>query len=138
VASIASALPHSEPRCARARRQDGIIVDLDSVLHQAPLRGRLFIGGRAFGTQNYVCVPSASSTSGVAYALFTREAILFDEDLTELDPSAGGSSVSPLGCSAENGGGPYLSAPSTERLRRHSSVRGRAVTGRSTCMQAFT
>lgn len=47
---------------------------------QVPAGNHAFLKGHAFGTQNYVCVPSSSSTSGVAYALFTPEAILFDED----------------------------------------------------------
>ena len=42
------------------------------------------IVGHAIGTQNYVCVPSASSSSGVAYALFTPEATLFSDDLRQL------------------------------------------------------
>src|SRR5215510_4679519 len=37
-----------------------------------------FLVGHAVGTQNYVCAPSASSPSGVAYALFTPEATLFN------------------------------------------------------------
>lgn len=41
---------------------------------------RAFLKGEAQGTQNYVCVPSASSPTGVAYALFTPEATLFSED----------------------------------------------------------
>jgi hypothetical protein len=47
---------------------------------KVPAGNHAFLKGHAIGTQNYVCVPSASSTSGVAYALFTPEAILFDED----------------------------------------------------------
>jgi hypothetical protein len=43
-----------------------------------------FLKGHAFGTQNYVCVPSASSASGVAYALFTPEATLFTADDKQL------------------------------------------------------
>lgn len=47
---------------------------------QVPAGNHAFLKGHAFGTQNYVCVPSHSSASGVAYALFTPEATLFDED----------------------------------------------------------
>jgi hypothetical protein len=36
-----------------------------------------FLVGHAFGTQNYVCLPAGS---GVAFALFTPEATLLDED----------------------------------------------------------
>jgi len=51
---------------------------------QIPAGNHAFLVGHAFGTQNYVCVPSASSNSGVTYALFTPEATLFDDDLKEL------------------------------------------------------
>lgn len=47
---------------------------------QVPAGNKAFLVGHAFGTQNYVCKPSASSPSGVAYALFTPEATLFSED----------------------------------------------------------
>jgi hypothetical protein len=43
-----------------------------------------FLEGHGVGTQNYVCLPSASSPSGVAYALFTPEATLFSDDFKEL------------------------------------------------------
>ena len=43
-----------------------------------------FLKGSAVGTQNYVCVPSATSATGVAYALFTPEATLFDDDDQQL------------------------------------------------------
>jgi len=40
---------------------------------------KVFLVGHAVGTQNYVCLPSATSATGVAYALFTPEATLFDD-----------------------------------------------------------
>ena len=40
-----------------------------------------FLVGHAFGTQNYVCAPSAT---GVAYVLFTPEATLFNDDGDQL------------------------------------------------------
>jgi hypothetical protein len=40
---------------------------------------KAFLVGHAVGTQNYVCLPSATSATGVAYALFTPEATLFDD-----------------------------------------------------------
>lgn len=43
-----------------------------------------FLVGHAIGTQNYVCVPSASSATGVAYALFTPEATLYNDDGDQL------------------------------------------------------
>ena len=47
---------------------------------EAPAGNKAFLVGHALGTQNYVCKSSASSASGVAYALFTPEATLFSED----------------------------------------------------------
>ncbi len=49
-----------------------------------PGGNRAFLLGHAVGTQNYVCVPSASSPTGVAYALFTPEATLFNDELKQL------------------------------------------------------
>jgi len=43
-----------------------------------------FLVGHAVGTQNYICVPSASSASGVGYALFTPEATLFSDDFKQV------------------------------------------------------
>jgi hypothetical protein len=40
--------------------------------------------GHGFGTQNYVCAPSATSATGVAFALFTPEATLFDNAFDQL------------------------------------------------------
>ena len=46
---------------------------------QVPVGHKAFLVGHAVGTQNYVCVPSASSPSGVAFVLFTPQATLFDD-----------------------------------------------------------
>lgn len=43
-----------------------------------------FLVGHAFGTQNYVCAPSTSSSTGVGYVLFTPEATLVNDDGDEL------------------------------------------------------
>lgn len=43
-----------------------------------------FLVGHAIGTQNYVCSPSATSTTGVAYVLFTPEATLYNDDGDQL------------------------------------------------------
>jgi hypothetical protein len=43
-----------------------------------------FLVGHAIGTQNYVCVPSTTTNSGVAYVLFTPEATLFNDDGDQL------------------------------------------------------
>jgi hypothetical protein len=39
-----------------------------------------FLLGHGFGTQNYVCAPSATSATGVAFSLFTPQATLFNDD----------------------------------------------------------
>ena len=43
-----------------------------------------FLVGHARGTQNYVCSPSATSNTGVAYVLFTPEATLYNDDGDQL------------------------------------------------------
>jgi uncharacterized protein DUF3455 len=43
-----------------------------------------FLVGHAIGTQNYVCAPSTTSNTGVAYVLFTPEATLFNDDGDQL------------------------------------------------------
>jgi hypothetical protein len=43
-----------------------------------------FLVGHALGTQNYVCVPSAASATGVAYVLFTPEATLYNDDSRQI------------------------------------------------------
>jgi hypothetical protein len=47
---------------------------------QVPAGNKAFLEGHAVGTQNYICRPSASSASGVAYVLFTPEATLFEDN----------------------------------------------------------
>ena len=52
---------------------------------QVPPGYKAFLEGHGVGTQNYICVPSASSASGVGYVLFTPRATLFkdnDEQIT--------------------------------------------------------
>jgi hypothetical protein len=51
---------------------------------QVPAGHRVFLKGHAVGTQDYVCAPSASSPSGVAYALFTPVATLSGDDARQL------------------------------------------------------
>ena len=46
---------------------------------KVPEGNHAFLEGHGVGTQNYVCAPSTSSPSGVAYALFTPEATLFND-----------------------------------------------------------
>lgn len=49
-----------------------------------PTGNHAFLEGHGVGTQNYVCAPSATSPSGVAYALFTPEANLFSDDFKQV------------------------------------------------------
>jgi hypothetical protein len=51
---------------------------------QVPAGNKAFLVGHAFGTQNYICVPSAASASGVAYSLFTPEATLLNNDFKQV------------------------------------------------------
>ncbi|HSC98594.1 MAG TPA: DUF3455 domain-containing protein [Casimicrobiaceae bacterium] len=51
---------------------------------QVPQGSKAFLKGHAVGTQNYVCAPSSSSPSGVAYTLFTPQATLYSDDLEEV------------------------------------------------------
>src|SRR5262249_50271477 len=44
----------------------------------------VFLVGHGVGTQNYVCAPSATSVTGVAFSLFTPQATLFDDDDKQL------------------------------------------------------
>jgi hypothetical protein len=44
---------------------------------EVPVGNTLFQKGEAKGTQNYVCLPSATSPSGFAFKLFTPQATLF-------------------------------------------------------------
>jgi len=44
---------------------------------EVPAGNTLFLKGEAKGTQNYVCLPSADSNTGVAFKLFTPQATLF-------------------------------------------------------------
>ncbi len=51
---------------------------------QVPAGNKAFLVGHAVGTQDYVCLPSASSASGFAFVLFTPEATLFGDDDKEV------------------------------------------------------
>src|SRR4029450_11591520 len=51
---------------------------------QVPAGNKASLEGHGVGTQNYTCVRSATSTSGVAYVLFTPQATLFDDDDKEV------------------------------------------------------
>jgi hypothetical protein len=64
---------------------------------QVPAGNEVFLVGHAIGTQNYVCLPSSSSSSGFAFTLFTPQATLFKDNDKQLmthffspNPSEGG------------------------------------------------
>src|SRR5262245_59534122 len=44
---------------------------------QVPAGNTLFLKGHAEGTQNYICLPSTASASGVAWTFFSPQATLF-------------------------------------------------------------
>jgi hypothetical protein len=44
----------------------------------------VFFVGHGVGTQNYVCAPSATSATGFAFALFTPQATLLDDEGDQL------------------------------------------------------
>lgn len=46
---------------------------------EVPEGNRPFLVGRAFGTQNYICLPSATAPAGVAWTLFGPQANLFTD-----------------------------------------------------------
>ena len=73
VAACAIVLPKS------ARADEITPPDVPDVL-KPPAGNKLYLVGHAFGTQDYVCLPSATAPSGFAYALFTPEATLLDGD----------------------------------------------------------
>jgi hypothetical protein len=41
---------------------------------------KVFLVGHAIGTQNYICLPSATSPTGFAFTLFTPQATLFSDN----------------------------------------------------------
>ncbi len=45
---------------------------------EVPEGNKLFFVGHAFGTQNYICLPSATAPAGVAWTLVGPQANLFD------------------------------------------------------------
>ena len=49
-------------------------------LAQVPAGFTAFLEGHGVGTQNYVCRPSATSSTGVAFVLFTPQATLFADN----------------------------------------------------------
>jgi hypothetical protein len=51
---------------------------------QAPADQRAFLIAHAIGTQNYMCLPSATAPGGTAWTLVGPQATLFDEEADQL------------------------------------------------------
>ena len=79
VLAVAIAVSLSQPAHAVQVTPPPVPPDL-----QVDQRNKAFLVGHAHGTQNYICAPSATSTTGVAYVLFTPEATLFNDDGDQL------------------------------------------------------
>lgn len=79
VAAAAAALTVAVPHYAQAARLTPPDVPFKL---RVPEGNRLFLLGSAIGTQNYVCLPTA--TGGFAWSLFTPEATLFNDDHRQL------------------------------------------------------
>jgi len=81
AAALAVAFAFSLPQLARA---EPIHVGNVPFNIKVPEGNHPFLLGHGVGTQNYVCAPSASSPTGVAYTLFTPQATLFNDDSKQL------------------------------------------------------
>lgn len=62
---------------ARAEEHDSLTPPTVPPDVRVPSDAKLFLVGHAYGTQNYVCLPSGT---GFAFSLFTPEATLFNDD----------------------------------------------------------
>lgn len=103
---------------------------------QVPAGNKVFLVGHAVGTQNYICLPSISSASGVAYALFTPEATLFNNRLKQVtthffSPNPFESNTNPALVAA----GPIRAA--WQHSRDTSTVWGQVKTGNASSDPAF-
>jgi hypothetical protein len=72
VAVMAFALPSPAPAYADTITPPPVPDDI-----QVPAGNKLFLVGHAVGTQNYICLPTAT---GIRFVLFTPQATLFDEE----------------------------------------------------------
>jgi len=75
AACLAAAVTGALPQPARAQHVTPPPVPFD--LRVDPAENVAFLVGHAVGTQNYICLPSAS---GFMFVLFTPEATLFDDN----------------------------------------------------------
>jgi len=64
-------------RPQRAHAEDIVVPPMPANIQVTEPGNEVYLVGHGVGTQNYICLPSGS---GVAYALFTPEATLFDDD----------------------------------------------------------
>ena len=76
VAAMAFTVPSPQPAYADDTTPPPVPGNI-----QVPAGNKLFLVGHAVGTQNYVCVPTAT---GIRFVLFTPEATLFDEEGEQL------------------------------------------------------
>lgn len=72
AAALESSVALAQPAAAGAFAPPPVPANLE-----VPAGNTLFLKGEAKGTQNYVCLPSATSPTGFAFTLFTPEATLF-------------------------------------------------------------
>src|SRR5437762_1324735 len=70
--------------CVRAAHADDITPPPVPDLLKVDDGNEVFLVGHGVGTQNYVCVPSATTVSGFAFSLFTPEATLFNDEGKQL------------------------------------------------------
>jgi hypothetical protein len=75
---LAAVLASTLPQHAHAQRETPPPVP---DLIQAPAGQRLFLAGHAYGTQNYICLPSGA---GFAWTLFGPQATLFHNDALQV------------------------------------------------------
>jgi hypothetical protein len=85
---------------------------------QVPAGSKMFLAGRAIGTQNYICLPSGS---GLAWSFFGPQATLFNRDGTQVITHF-------LSANPFEGG---MSRATWQHSRDTSSVWGRAIASSS-------
>lgn len=81
VFALVSALAIAQPAAA-----DNYRVSVPNVPAnlQVPDGNKPYLAGSAYGTQNYVCLPSATAPAGVAWTFFGPQATLFNDDSEQI------------------------------------------------------
>src|SRR5262249_40942210 len=79
IAALGLALTVVAPRAAHAQHRITVPTVPDDI--KVEHGNKVFFAGHGVGTQNYVCLPTAT---GVAYQLFTPEATLFNDEGRQL------------------------------------------------------